>query len=180
MKKTIMALTAVATIFVSGCANAGPQRSAGYQQAYGTVTSVTENWVWQQTRVPYESCTTVRVPRIGYYDNGGATGGDVLGGMIIGGLLGKGVSGNDRGAAAGAILGGIISADNNRGNRVQTREYHEELRCVTNYETAQEMVQAGYSVDYMYQGHLYTIKTLKGRYRVGDKIKLNVRVSPVN
>jgi hypothetical protein len=42
------------------------------------------------------------------------------------------------------------------------------------------MVQAGYSVDYMYQGHLYTIKTLKSRYRVGDKIRLNVQVSPVN
>jgi uncharacterized protein YcfJ len=180
MKKTIIALTAMATILVSGCANAGPQRSGGYQQVYGTVTSVTENWVWQETRVPYESCTTVRVPRSGYYNSGGASGGDVLGGMIIGGLLGKGISGNDRGAAAGAILGGIISADNNHGSRVQTREYHEELRCVTNYETAQEMVQAGYSVDYMYQGHLYNLKTLRSRYNVGDKIRLNIRVSPIN
>ena len=97
MKKTIIALTAMATILVSGCANAGPQRSSGYQQAFGTVTSVTENWVWQETRMPYESCTNVRIPRSGYFNSGGAEGGDVLAGRIIGGLRGKGIRGHDRG-----------------------------------------------------------------------------------
>jgi len=31
--------------------------------------------------------------------------------MIIGGIIGKGVTGDDKGAAAGAVLGGVIGAD---------------------------------------------------------------------
>ena len=37
--------------------------------------------------------------------------GDIIAGMAIGGLLGKGISGKDNGAIAGAILGGVIAAD---------------------------------------------------------------------
>lgn len=62
-------------------------------------------------------CRDVEVPIYGNTGGGGASGANVLGGMIIGGLLGKGVTGKDNGAAAGAVLGGIIAADNNQGQR---------------------------------------------------------------
>ena len=70
----------------------------------------------------YETCRNVKVP-----NKSGASGADVLGGMIIGGLLGKGVTGNDNGAAAGAVLGGIISADKNQG----PGGYRTERQCET-------------------------------------------------
>jgi uncharacterized protein YcfJ len=168
MKKTILGLTAALTLVASNVAAAG-------QTVYGTITNVSQNWTYETRRVPYEDCTTVRVPITGNH-SGGSAGTDALAGMIIGGLIGKGVSGNDRGAAAGAVIGGVIGADN---HRPRGPEYREEYRCVTNYEYTRESVQAGYIVDYMYEGYLYQFKTFK-QYNIGDKIRLNIRVNPVN
>jgi uncharacterized protein YcfJ len=170
MKKTILGLTTAITLVASNVAAAG-------QTVYGTITNVSQNWTYETRRVPYEDCTTVRVPVTGNY-GGGSAGTDALAGMIIGGLIGKGVSGNDRGAAAGAVIGGVIGADNHR-PRQRGPEYREEYRCVTNYEYTRESVQAGYIVDYMYEGYLYQFKTFK-QYNIGDKIRLNIRVNPVN
>ena len=175
MKKTLLAFTAIALILTSGCATAhhtGPK-------VYGTVTSVTENWVWEEVRVPFEQCTTVRVPSTRYRSNGNSSG-DALSGMIIGGILGKSINGNSNDAAVGAILGGLLANNNhNHGRVVQHNSYREERRCMTQYETKRDMVQVGYSVDYMYEGYLYTMKTFKS-LRIGDKIPLNVSVSPTN
>jgi uncharacterized protein YcfJ len=72
-------------------------------------------------------CNTVKVP---VYEtvNRGASGGDVLGGMLLGGILGKVVTGKDNGAAAGAVMGGVISADRNRTKQVITG-YRDERQC---------------------------------------------------
>jgi len=97
---------------------------ANVQDYYKTVTEM----------VPYykQECSTVEVPIYGTVTRqGSASGGDVLGGMIIGGLLGKGVTGKDNGAAAGAVLGGIIAAD--KANKPQTEQvitgYRKERQC---------------------------------------------------
>ena len=171
MKKTILVIAAAITMATSTLANAG-------QVAYGTITNVSENWTYENRRIPVDNCTTVRVPVTSGHYHGGSAGSDALAGMIIGGIIGKGVSGNDRGAAAGAILGGVIGADNHR-PRHHGPEYREEYRCTTSYQYTQEMVQAGYIVDYMYEGYLYQFTTFK-RYNIGDKIRLNVRVNPIN
>lgn len=170
MKKTILGITAAITLATSTLASAG-------QVAYGTVTNVVENWTYESRRIPVEKCNTVRVPIVGSHNNGSA-GTDALAGMIIGGLLGKGISGNDRGAAAGAIIGGVVGADNHR-PRNRGNGYREEYRCFTTYEYTRESVQAGYVVDYMYEGYLYQMTTFK-RYTAGDKIRLNINVYPVN
>ena len=51
--------------------------------------------------------------------------------MIIGGILGKGVTGKDDGAAAGAVIGGLIGAD--KGAKPKTKrvivDYKDEKRC---------------------------------------------------
>jgi uncharacterized protein YcfJ len=165
MKKFLTAMTAFIMMNTSAYAA---------QYSYGDIVSVIENWQYQQTRVPYEDCTTVRVPTTSSENSAGA---DALAGMIIGGLLGKGITGNDKGAAAGAVLGGIIGADKSQPKPRQ--QYREENRCVTKYHTSNEPVQVGYNVQYMYDGHLYEFHTFK-RYRNGDKIKLEVRVRPLN
>lgn len=170
MKKSILGLTAAITMVASTMATAG-------QTVYGTITNVSQNWAYETRRVPYEDCTTVRVPVTGSY-GGSSAGSDALAGMIIGGLIGKGVSGNDRGAAAGAVLGGVIGADRHQPTR-RGPEYREEVRCVTNYDYVRESVQAGYIVDYMYEGYLYQFRTFK-EYNIGDKIRLSVQVNPIN
>lgn len=174
MKNTILGVTAALSLIVSSNAFAG-------QTVYGTITNVVENWTYETRRIPTETCNTVRIPITGgSYNNGSSAGGNALAGMIIGGLVGKGLSGNDKGAAAGAILGGVIGADRNNGTRQYSGSaYREEYRCHTEYEYTRESVQAGYIVDYMYEGYLYQFTTFK-RYNAGDKIRLNIRVSPVN
>lgn len=168
MKKFLTALTAF--IMMNTSANAD-------QIVYGDIVSVIENWKYTENRVPYEECTTVRVPS---RSSGSSAGADALAGMIIGGILGKGLTGNDNGAAAGAVIGGVIGADKNQNNLKPRNQYHEEYRCVTKYryETGTP-VQAGYNVQYMYAGELYQFHTFK-YYRVNDKIKLRIKVRPAN
>ena len=171
MKKHILALTAITSIFMATSASAD-------QVVYGDIVSVTENWTWQENRVPYEKCTTVRVPVTGGH-SGSSAGVDALAGMIIGGILGKGLTGNDNGAAAGAVIGGVIGADKHQPNAQPRNQYREEYRCVTKYRYEKESVQVGYNVQYMYAGELYQFHTFK-RYRTQDKIKLRIKVRPYN
>ena len=83
-------------------------------------------------RQPQQVCRNVEVPVYGTVQGGGASGGDVLTGMIIGGLLGKGATGKDNGAAAGAVIGGIIAADKGKSKQVITG-YRMETQCTTEY-----------------------------------------------
>ena len=99
-------------------------------------------------RTPYtrQVCQNVEVPIYGTVtrQGSGASGGDVLGGMILGGLLGKGVTGKDDGAAAGAVLGGIIAAD--KANKPKTETvitgYKTERQCenITEYKDVNKKV----------------------------------------
>ena len=88
--------------------------------------------VVESTPYTRQVCQNVEVPIYGTVtrQGGGASGGDVLGGMILGGLLGKGVTGKDNGAAAGAVLGGIIAAD--KANKPKTE------RVITGYKTERQ------------------------------------------
>tara|TARA_R110000796_G_scaffold62447_6_gene144059 strand:- start:1752 stop:2222 length:471 start_codon:yes stop_codon:yes gene_type:complete len=75
-------------------------------------------------------CNKVQVPI--YQDvqtQGNAAEGALLG-MILGGLAGKGVTGDDKGAAAGAIFGGLVGAD--KGGQVKTE------RRIVGYENRQQ------------------------------------------
>ena len=77
--------------------------TASFADTYrATITKIEPNYGYRQVSVPNTVCQNVDVPIYGTVQGGGASGGDVLGGMILGALLGKGVGGNDKGAAAGA------------------------------------------------------------------------------
>ena len=121
IKNSLIAATVVSLLSVPVAAETV---KANVQDYYKTVTEM----------VPYykQECSTVEVPIYGTVTRqGSASGGDVLGGMIIGGLLGKGVTGKDNGAAAGAVLGGIIAAD--KANKPKTEQvitgYRKERQC---------------------------------------------------
>lgn len=89
----------------------------------------------EATITDYYRTALIRTPseQIICQDRTGASAGDILGGIIIGGLLGKGATGQDQGAAAGAIIGGMIAADNNQGPR-------RDCRTVTEYYNVQDLI----------------------------------------
>lgn len=131
-------------------------------QAYGdTVNSQIQDHYRNETvSVPinvYE-CSNVDVP-IYREQRNGASGGDVLAGMIIGGILGKGLTGDDSGAAAGAVMGGVVAAD--RGNsEQQIVGYRTERQCydVVVYEEKRQSVYSHSTITFTVDGKRYTVE----------------------
>lgn len=117
--KKLIATTAIFTALAT---------SAMAETVRARIISVEPRYQTSYQDVPKTECQNVEVPVYGTVQGGGATGGDVLAGMIIGGILGKGVTGKDDGAAAGAVLGGVIAADQNRSRQVITG-YRTERQC---------------------------------------------------
>jgi uncharacterized protein YcfJ len=134
-----------------------------------------------QSQTPYEECKIVDVPVYGNA-GGGASGGDVLTGMIIGGLLGKGATGKDNGAAAGAVIGGIIAADKGNNRQVITG-YTRQRQCVTKYQTGQSTIVNQYNLVYRVDGTniSVTVNRAQGeRARIGERKRFRVRYHILN
>ena len=55
-----------------------------------------------------EVCRLVKIPI--YHMPHRPTGAEILGGLVIGGALGKVISGDDKGALAGAVVGGLVTS----------------------------------------------------------------------
>jgi len=143
-------------------------------EAYATITHVKTNYENVRVNVPKRQCRDIEVPIYGVVQGSGASGGDVLTGMIIGGLLGKGVTGKDNGAAAGAVFGGIIAADKAQNSQRVITGYSLERRCTTidRYET-QERIK-NYRISYELNGTLGQSYTYN-KYRVGDRIPVSIQ-----
>lgn len=114
-------------------------------------------------RIPYTEtvCNIVDVPIYGNV-GGGASGTDVLTGMIIGGLIGKGVTDKDKGAAAGAVIGGMIAADKKQ-NKEGIVGYRQEERCkdITRYKESSKEVYSHSTVSFYHDGRQYTLRFKK-------------------
>ena len=67
---------------------------------YGRVTSVQHNYAYVTEYRPRQECRKAPDP------------GNVLLGIILGGVSGKVITGEDGGAAVGALAGGLIASDN--------------------------------------------------------------------
>ena len=150
MKNSIIGTVLLTSLLAANTAFAGPRDDASVKDFYKTVT----------TQIPHTQniCNTVDVPIYGTV-GGGASGADVLGGMIIGGLLGKGVTGKDDGAAAGAVLGGIFSADKKQGKQ-QIVGYRQEQRCnrQTTYTTETNEVYSHSIVTFYHDGRRQQVR----------------------
>ena len=149
--------------------------SAIAETRYATITSVEPRYQTVYQNIPRTQCQDVEVPVYGTVQGSGASGGDVLAGMIIGGLLGKGVSGNDQGAAAGAVVGGIIAAEEGNGSRRVVTGYRTERQCseVMVREEVREIKD--YVIHFKWRnarGSAYTYN----RYNVGDQIPVEVNI----
>lgn len=161
-------LSTVALATLIGCAPA-------YAETFkATITKVEQNWAYRDVSVPTTHCQNVDVPIYGTVQGGGASGGDVLGGMILGALLGKGVGGNDKGAAAGAVLGGVIAADKNN-SRQRIVGYKSEKQCqqVVSYQT--ERYLKNNKIYFTWNGINGSAHTYNN-YNVGTQIPITISI----
>ena len=133
---------------------------------YARVTNV-ETFYVQQTVSEYDTvCENVNVPV--YRTVRGGDSGDVLTGMIVGGLIGKGITGEDDGAAIGAVIGGVSAGNRTRNIQVGTRV---ERQC---YETVVQRnvnVVSHYVVTYSWNNGIYRAET-NNHYDIGDRIRV--------
>lgn len=146
--------------------------SAVAQTEYARITQVEPNYQYVSVKNPVKRCFDVDVPIYGNTGKG-ASGGDVLGGMIIGGLIGKGITGQDNGAAAGAVMGGIIAADN--GNKTGVVGYQTERQCEIVNEITKERQILNYKITYEWNGVKGSSYTYNS-YNVGERIPVSVSI----
>ena len=141
------------TVVAFGLAACTPAFGETVQDHYKDVT--------KRVSTTYQSCEVVQVPIYGQVGPG-ASGTDVLTGMIIGGLIGKGATGKDNGAAAGAVLGGVIAADK-KNKKQQIVGYREEQVCkdVTTYEVSTHSVYSHSTVTFKHDGRTYSLRFQK-------------------
>ena len=140
-----------------------------------TVVDMRESYKEVIKEVPQQSCRTVEVPVYKEVTTGGgANGGDVLAGMIIGGLLGKGASGNDKGAAAGAVIGGIVAADKGQKKETVIVGYKQQQQCSTEYVRQVVSVRGDNVVTVEIEGGQRFQFNTKQWYKRGTVVFLNV------
>jgi hypothetical protein len=119
---------------------------------YGRVVSVQHNYAYVTTYIPRQQCRQAPDP------------GNVLLGIILGGVSGKVITGEDGGAAVGAIAGGLIASDNKR--RV----------CTTVHEEVRTKVIDSYDITYTWNGY-YSESRTSIPYQRGDEVLVNVSIN---
>ena len=149
--------------------------TTAFATEYARITQIEPRYQTTYQNVPRTQCQDVEVPVYGTVQGGGASGGDVLAGMIIGGLLGKGVTGKDDGAAAGAVLGGVIAADKGNQTRQVITGYTTERQC-SEVMVRQEVNQIkDYRITFEWNG-VYGSAYTYNNYSVGQRIPVEVNL----
>ena len=149
--------------------------TSAFATEYARITQIEPRYQTTYQNVPRTQCQDVEVPIYGTVQGGGASGGDVLTGMIIGGLLGKGVTGKDDGAAAGAVLGGVIAADKGNQTRQVITGYTTERQC-SEVMVRQEVNQIkDYRITFEWNG-VYGSAYTYNNYSVGQRIPIEVNL----
>ena len=149
--------------------------TASLAQEYARITQIEPRYQTSYQNVPTTQCQNVEVPVYGNVQGGGASGGDVLAGMIIGGILGKGLTGKDNGAAAGAVMGGVIAADKGNGNRQVITGYRTERQCSEVMVRQQVNQIKDYLITFEWNG-VYGSAYTYNNYRIGQRIPVEVSV----
>ena len=110
-------------------------------------------------------CENMDVPIYGTTTQQGNASGGALIGMILGAAGGKAVTGNDKGAAIGAIMGGLVGAD--KGSQPKQSQtivgYKQELVCndVTSVSNQLVDVYSHSTIRFYIDGRRYVLKFQK-------------------
>ena len=138
----------IGTVLAFGAGAIGHMANA---EEYGKVTSVEPNYVYTYEYVPEQECRKAPDP------------GNVLLGIILGGVSGKVITGEDGGAAVGAIAGGLIASD------------QKGLVCrVVQKEVLRKVIDS-YDVTYTWNGY-YGKSRIFTPYNVGDIVPVRVSI----
>jgi len=74
---------------------------------------------------------------------------NLLEGAIVGGAIGNNIPGEKNGGAAGAIIGGLLNTERNKGTQCRTE---------TRYEEEQKTVYSHSTVTFTHEGRSYTLR----------------------
>lgn len=143
---------------------------------YATITEVNPNYRTMTVSRPQKVCREENVPLYGTVKGQGASGLDVLGGAIIGGLFGKAITDKDEGAAAGAVIGGVVAAEAGRADKREVVGYTQKTTCSTQYVDRVESFVDNYTIYYEWNGQ-YGSADVDKRYRIGDQVRVIINVT---
>ena len=145
--KKLLTTVALGTMMFAGVANAENVRVRG---------EVIDHFKTVIDREPYkvEVCQKVTTKTPGSTNTG-----DLLSGAIIGGILGKAITKDDGGAAAGAVIGTIITNEKSRENGQQL--LLQTCQWQTRYKESQRTTYSHSTFTFEYQGKSYTVQFVK-------------------
>ena len=139
------------------------------------ITEVEPNWTQVTRNVPVETCNMTQVPVYDRVQGQGATGLEVLFGALFGGLAGKAITDKDEGAAAGAVIGGVVAAEAGRAPQLRIVGYEDKEICTTRYVNRTESVVKNYTIFYEWRGH-YGSSVVNEQYIEGDHVDVDVSI----
>ena len=105
-------------------------------------------------QIPFQSCSTQKVPIYGKIPSQ-SDAGAVVSGAVLGGIIGKAVTKKDRGAAVGALVGGAIA---NEHQKTKTRTgivgYENKQQCQTKFKNfpKEEIVYSYSTITFTFDG----------------------------
>ena len=143
----------------------------------GTVQSIEPVYSSTKLFTPETRCRNVKVPVYGKVVSGnGASGADVLGGMVVGALIGKALTNDNNAAGVGAVMGGVVAAEQQKKTATKILGYNTEQRCEVIQVASQQNTLQNYRVIYNWNG--FTGSSLTGRYyEIGQKIQIKIGLS---
>lgn len=157
MKLTTAILSTALTLAITSSASADQVVKTQVRDHFETVYENVEN--------VRTNCYMVDVPIYATRQRKGDAAGGAFMGMLLGGIAGKAVTGDDKGAAAGAIMGGVIGAD--KGSKPKNEQvvigYNKERQCVEeiHYDTISKKVYSYSTLGFTLDGKRYSIDFIK-------------------
>lgn len=143
-------------------------------ELFAQVVQIEENYETITEYSPIKICRDEEVPIYGNTNQNNDNSANVLLGMILGGVSGKVITGEDGGAAVGAIAGGLIGANNNNSGN-QIIGFRTVQTCTMEKKEVNSTRLKNYRITYDFHGALGTSYSYNS-YLVGDKIPVNVSV----
>ena len=114
-------------------------------------------------RIPYQSCSTQKIPIYGKIQSQSDVG-SVVGGAVLGGIIGKAVTKKDGGGAVGALVGGAVANENQKAKtRTRIVGYENRQQCQTKFKNfpKEEIVYSYSTITFTFDGKEQTVEFQK-------------------